>query len=431
MTFLNPTYLWTLLALVVPIAIHLWSRKKIRVIKVGSTKFLESFAPKQTSSVKLNEYWLLILRMIGITLLALLLAQPQIQRYVQNTPITYLIEPTLLSDSRFESLIDSLPISSIRILQTGFPEFDRDDRDGINREIPMYWQLAQEMENIASDSIVVFTNALLSGIKGMRPEIKANVQWVALTSKENEAGVIEAFMNEQEVTLLSVTGNTQNLSFKKEVVPITSGRIDINRTKDSVSLKNEQGETTLFLSNNGPLTIRIQYEDSLIDQMRYVGSAYRAIGKFLNKAVQVESEMISDSMGSGNFEQLVWLSEKPAPEYSGTRLLYRPNPFADQLIEPGLRKNTFHVTRSLNVENIVSEHLAEQLVAMMDIHPDLKKKIRPYDTRVIDVSELSPIKSVAKKERKYSQLLDLSPWLWLILAIVLAIERVISKFRRQ
>ena len=54
MTFLNPTYLWTLLALAVPLAIHLWSRKKVRVIKVGSTRFLESLDPKQTNSVKLN-----------------------------------------------------------------------------------------------------------------------------------------------------------------------------------------------------------------------------------------------------------------------------------------------------------------------------------------------------------------------------------------
>ena len=292
MTFLNPTYLWALLGLVLPIAIHLWSRKKVRVIKVGSTKFLESFAPKQTSSVKLNELWLLILRMLSITLLAFLMAQPQLKRKGQHTAITYLIEPTLLTDSRFESLIDSLPKSSIRLLKSGFPEFERDDMDEIKEEIPRYWQLAREMENIATDSIVVFTTALQSGIKGMRPEIKANVQWVALAAKESAEGVIEACLNEEEVTLLKVTGNTQGLSFEKEIVPITSERLGINETKDSVFIKIDQGHTSLFLSKNDPLKVQIQYEDSLMDQMRFVASAYRAIGKFLHKKVQVESDRI-------------------------------------------------------------------------------------------------------------------------------------------
>ena len=40
MSFLQPSYLWALLAIAIPIAIHLWSRKKVRTIRVGSTQYI-------------------------------------------------------------------------------------------------------------------------------------------------------------------------------------------------------------------------------------------------------------------------------------------------------------------------------------------------------------------------------------------------------
>ena len=59
MTFLNPTYLWGLLGLAVPLAIHLWSKMEGKTIKIGSIQLLTEANPKQASSIHLNELFLL------------------------------------------------------------------------------------------------------------------------------------------------------------------------------------------------------------------------------------------------------------------------------------------------------------------------------------------------------------------------------------
>src|SRR5690606_33162258 len=96
MVFLNPMYLWALTGLAVPLAIHFWSRKEGKTIKVGSIQFLKESDPKQASSVKLNEIWLLILRMLVITILVLIIARPVLKGENSRTALTYLIDPSLL-----------------------------------------------------------------------------------------------------------------------------------------------------------------------------------------------------------------------------------------------------------------------------------------------------------------------------------------------
>jgi len=431
MTFLTPTYLWALFGLAIPLAIHLWSRKKVKVIKVGSTKFLESLDPKQTSSVKLNELLLLLMRMTCIALLAFILARPQLKKDAPKTPVTYLVEPSLLNDSRIGALLDSLPENSIRLLQSGFPGLERSKGDNFNEEITEYWQLAQEMETLPTDSVVVFTKAFQKGIKGMRPEIRANVQWVVFDAEEAVHGIVEAILTGEEVKLLKVTGNQQNLTFEAEVIPVDSEDLAINATKDSIAINSIEGQTMLPLVKSEPIAIKIVYEDSLTDQMKYLESAYRAIGKYLNRQVVIDSEKIVQVVDSADYDHLVWLSEQPAPDKTGKVLLYRPDSLAEQLIEPGSRKNIFHLTRNLNAENIIKEHLAEQLMALLDFHPDLEEKIASYDLRTVALNELRPSKSSLTKKQDYSQLLDLSPWLWGILGVLLIAERIVAKYRRQ
>ena len=53
MSFLNPTYLWALLGLLIPIAIHLWSKKEGKTVKIGSIELLRESDSKQTSIIKI------------------------------------------------------------------------------------------------------------------------------------------------------------------------------------------------------------------------------------------------------------------------------------------------------------------------------------------------------------------------------------------
>ena len=79
MVFLNPLFLWTLLGLSIPVAIHFWSKKKVKTIKIGSTRLLKELNPKQTRSISLHQWFLLLLRMLILGLIAFILAVPSIE----------------------------------------------------------------------------------------------------------------------------------------------------------------------------------------------------------------------------------------------------------------------------------------------------------------------------------------------------------------
>lgn len=76
MSFLAPLALWGLLALIVPVALHLRRRRVGRTIQVGSVRHLESLPTAERRGLRLREVWLLLLRSAVLAALVLLLARP-------------------------------------------------------------------------------------------------------------------------------------------------------------------------------------------------------------------------------------------------------------------------------------------------------------------------------------------------------------------
>lgn len=82
-------------------------------------------------------------------------------------------------------------------------------------------------------------------------------------------------------------------------------------------------------------------------------------------------------------------------------------------------------------ENIIEEHLPEQLLPIIDIHQGLEEKIKYYDRRVIEKEELLPVNTTVKTYKVYPNILYISNWLWVLLTILLITERIISNFKKQ
>ncbi|MGK0414367.1 MAG: hypothetical protein ACJA1B_002591, partial [Polaribacter sp.] len=185
MSFVNPTYLWAFLGLLVPLAIHFWSNKEGKVIKIGSTQFLEASDSSQSKSIQLNEYVLLLLRLLLMGLLVLILVEPQLKQESKNTALTYIIEPSLLENNAVQSIIETIDSDTqIRVLTSELPQIEYYKIDNPLKVTPNYWQLTEQMESLKTDSIVVFTKGLLSGIKGLRPTINKPVKWIILEDEK-------------------------------------------------------------------------------------------------------------------------------------------------------------------------------------------------------------------------------------------------------
>ncbi len=432
MIFLNPTYLWALLGLAVPIAIHLWSKKEGRTIKIGSIQLLKQSDPKKSSSIKLNELWLLILRLLVLMILVLILAAPQLKTKGENTPVTYLIEPSLLKYENVNSLIDSLDIASEkRLLQSGFPEYQKEGFEETDLRIPNYWQLAREMEALHTDSIVVFTNAFSSGFRGKRPEITKNITWVVLDPGEPKRGFVEAVQKGDKIELISVKSDYQSLRFEKELLDLNSDEVLINKNRDSVRIPFSEDQKWLSLNKADSLNVLIKYDDNRIPEMNYIRASFGAISKYLDRDIGVKLLQDTEYLETEKYNLIVWLSEAPVQKAEVPLLIFKPDSLANSIIDQGASENVFYLTDALNAENSTQRHLPEHLLSLLGLHEDLGDKVKDYDRRVMDSNELLPVSMGIVKYKDFSETLDLSKYLWILLGLLLISERMLAAYRKQ
>lgn len=432
MFFLNPTYLWVLLGLLVPLAIHLWSKKEGKTIKVGSTKLLSESDSKQSRSIQLNELFLLLLRMLLIGVLVFLMAGFGIKKKAATIPITYIVEPSLLDDDRIQMIIDTMDTGeSLRLLQSGFPELDTDQTAIENNNTSNYWQLAKEMETLQTDSIVVFTKAFINGIKGRRPETNKNVAWISLESEEVSKKVLKAIKKEDSLQVLSMISDQDQLSFKKAFIATDDKRLRFNEANDSVMIPLNGKEESVILTSELPTKVVLFYEDSLATQKTYIEASLNAISKYLNKQIDIEIVQDREGLDTDAFDLVVWLSSAVVPNTSTRMLVYQPDDLADNIIEAGPSNRIFYLTETLNTENSIDRNVSEQLLKLFDFHQDIEAEINEYDKRTIDISELQPVATNLVTGKKQFKLFDVSKWLWLLLGALLVMERGVAKFRKQ
>ncbi len=470
MTFSNPSFLWAALGIVVPLAIHLWSRKKEFIIKIGSIKLLKKSEPAHSSSIRPNEWWLLALRMLTILLLTFILAGPHLNTPVKNIPLTYLVEPALLQSEKMEKLLDTLPVSATRVLANGFPEITDYDSKTSDKTPPKYWQLAQEMTSLPSDSIIVFTKALVSGIRGIRPHTDKIINFVIVEDDNHTSKhVLAARRKSDSIELFTMVGDGKRLGFETRKVSQASEEIKIDKSADSVTLAGRR----LPLQRNDTLNVLVVYTDSLLQEVRYISAAYRAISKYLERDISVDTLKVPESMkaldsakvldsvkaldssnnidlvtntetvinddsiknidsvGFDTYDFAIWLGTNPIKSDSLPYLKYRPDALADALIVPGGQKNEYHLTRRLTSENIISGYLADKLLMLLPVHHDFEDEVAQYDPRSMDTDAFKPEYTKKTGTSKSMERMDLSTWIWGILILVMIAERILAKYRKQ
>jgi hypothetical protein len=432
MSFLNPTYLWGLLGLTIPIAIHLWSKKEGKTIKIGSIKLLSEADSKQSSSITLNEFWLLILRLLLITLLVFIIAEPQYKQKTNNDALTYIIEPSLLQNKEVLKIIDTLKSDNpIRLLKSGLPEIDTYQASLINEDTPRYWQLAKAMEMLPSDSIVVLTSANISRIKGKRPKINKNIEWLIINPEKSEKTPIEAVQKDNEIEVLFAQSDHQGLSFEKEYFSTNSSQIRLNPSKDSLKINSGETEQWFPITTNEVIKVLMFYDDAQTNEANYIEASFNAISKHIARTIEINKTQVTNNINFDDYHFIVWLSNQSVVVTPSKLLIYKPDNLAKNLISEGLDKNVYYLTKSLTTENIVEEHLPEQLLKILDLHKDLEGSISQLDKRVMSKQELQTSRVSLQTDRKEFAVISVSKWLWLLLFVLLIVERIIANLRKQ
>lgn len=423
MVFANPSYLWALFGLFVPLAIHLWSKKEAKTIKIGSIQLLDESNSRQSSSIQLNEWLLLLIRMLIIALIVLLMAGPQWRTKGNQKQITYIVEASIANEAFIGTVLDSLQEDSpVFLLKNGFPEWEVDADYQADTEQPNYWQLVQKMDSFRSDSIVVFTKALVKGIKSMRPNTQKKIHWVVMEPEETQDQPLMAVKRESGVELITASISGRATKINKEI--LDNG---FNVSDDSLRLLLEEPQT-VPLKTWDTLEINLYFEDDFEREGKYIEASFRALSTFLKREVVIHKE---DELTNNQVDLNIWLSNEPKNDLEGKWLVYQENPLAKQLITSGTQKNLFYLTSKLNPKNTVDRHLPEQLLNILALDKDLKDLVANVDARQLDEAELKPNYVEPKRKRERATLLDVSLWVFFILAALMIVERLISNYKKQ
>ena len=84
MAFLNPSLLWGMLAISLPILIHFWYQKKGKTIAWAASQWLTEKTSLKHRGIRIDEIPLLIIRCLLVILLSLLLSKPLINLLAKN-----------------------------------------------------------------------------------------------------------------------------------------------------------------------------------------------------------------------------------------------------------------------------------------------------------------------------------------------------------
>ncbi len=434
MSFANPTYLWALLGLIIPLAIHLWSKKEGKTIKIGSTKLLSQEDSKQSSSISLNELLLLVFRFLIIGLVVLILAEPQLKRETKNTPLTYIVEPSLLNDHKITSLIDSLKKEfPVVLLKKEFPKLEEVViEDTSLYATPNYWQLAKDMEALKTDSVVIFTNAFLKGLKGKRPTIHKPNDWIIFDTSQAEEHLINAVLKRDSITLLSALNTSNNLLFTKRTHSLKSPKIALNRTKDSIIIEQPNAQLKHLLAKEQIVEVLLYFEKKFTNQAAYLETALNTISKYLKIPINIVTSQDSTNLNISTYDRIIWLSEAPITKTHHKILSYKIDDLSQTMISKSDMQNVSYITQAIHPENILNKEFTQQLLAWLEFHEQLKKDLITFDNRRVSKAELLPIYSPnAKKSSLYIETWSLTKWICMALALLIIFERIIAHLRKQ
>ena len=158
---LQPIWLFAMAGVLIPVVIHLWNNKQGKVLAIGSIVFLERASRKKARSWKVTEWLLLLLRCLLLALLVLLLAGPYWRRSAGGIGKGWVLTGVV---GEHGAAIDSLVKAGYERHELrdsswweGFSKYDREAPAGI----PFY----------------VFADDALRHFRGRRPESKRTVYW--------------------------------------------------------------------------------------------------------------------------------------------------------------------------------------------------------------------------------------------------------------
>ncbi len=435
MIFTAPYYLIALLGILVPIAIHLWNRKRGRVIKVGSIKLLAESDTHKMSSLKISEWFLMFLRISLIVLLVLLMSG--LHALVESTSeskVVILIDKEYYHNPNYHQIIDSLDaLHEMRFFQNGFPLVD--DRTTLGDQTD-YWTLISHLDQLTTDSIVIYSPLKLSKFNSQYYQLPNHATWIPLPEEMQMTFIDKAYWHSEDSLQLVIGVNIDDLKFDKLIISLNNETMmgketHINLLDSTVWLEANPNDK-IKIEAKPSISIGIYTSDEYLKDLAYFEAAFEALNRYDIAEFSIE-KYEKDKV----YEMIVWLSNEGYSTLSGEQVILKLDEDSDaeklitksgdKLYSLAHRANPFFSSEARVLE------LPDALISLLNDAFLTRNKNNKKDKRLLDVSQLYTASSgldTASHTDVKSRTEKIDQWFWLIFLALLLIERGVSLIKK-
>jgi Aerotolerance regulator N-terminal len=418
MELVNSIWLWGLSGLLIPIGIHLLSRREGKIIKFGSIRHLEETNSKQFKSIRLNELVLLLLRCLIITILVLFLAGFHFQT-LERSGKWLIVESGLERDDQLSVLIDSLKRNGFQIkrLTGGFP--DLTDSSYETKKIN-YWDLLSTLKKKSLTQAVVLSYNYADGFAGKRVSLPENVQWLSKNPAQIEFGLNAIRLSEDSIIVRAGSSNPDKTSFTTFRSKVNDGQVFFKFSKaDSMSI--ERPKT---------ISIQIVNQPTFTHDSKMIAAAIHAIDH--KSPVNFDVEILPQEKFS--FEKksdwVIRLSDETRTPTEVNCIYFRKEGSNNLFEKSGI--SSWALTQRLNEQVALQQNLAVQLGLILTSENKYGRLERQKDKRVLRDELIWDTNSVKPEPlRSAASPASSEKYLMTLLLLVLLLERWTSFNKNQ
>ena len=427
-SFTHPIWLYGLLGLLIPIGIHLLSRKEGKTIYIGSIRHLTDSDTAQFSSIRLNEILLLILRLLLLTILVFILAGFSLNLKSNNSKRWLVIEKGIEKETQYRSIIDSLTTDGFEVhwLMSGFPVL----KDSATSVTPTnYYKLLTDIESQA-DTAVVMSYGYANRFKGEKISLPPKIKWLSIEPRESNL-IIQATAVKGDSVVARLTNSN------------SSGTSLHYRPMSSSDFEKAAGIDSLQLLPPDTIDIAIVNDLKFDYDKKIILASIQAIANNVPQKFKI-STFTDPAKFSGNPDFLFWLSDE---QFTAKELIafgYSPCTDISVPLLHSREESIFNcssnqpfdwiISERLNEENALEQSLSFQLAQIL-----LKDLSIYHNNNVAAADKRSSTTDAAFNDRSNMQRnltvkevnVNIEPALFTLLFLILIIERYVAFKRNQ
>ncbi|WP_299456900.1 BatA domain-containing protein [uncultured Microscilla sp.] len=455
MTIQQPIYFWALLGLLVPLIIHLWSRKSGKTIKVGSVQWMIAAENTRLSSIRFNEAGLYLLRsgLVLVVVFILLDVSQQQPKKAARLPTQWLLtEEAMLSHPTARLAIDSLQQKgyAIHLLQPGMPEVLPTQLTAIKTSLSTnsakasnvdYWSFLRELDTqpAAPEQVWILAPNAARNFTGNRPQLSLKVQWLPLPIERKQVFLADALQLPNDSLWLSIGISTKEGThlLKEKVKQQPSIQIKdlplINVQRQQVSFATAP-QNTVPIRQPKAQNVQLLYDNDFALDQQYLAAALQAVGEYIGVEVKVYATKKLDATRKTDWLVVLKKGKLVAKDYekTGTRkLFYQAKNVAQWIISDSSQAQVHWLCQRLNPElnpQVLEVGLLEELTQCLFANPTATARIRKFDQRQLSNTQAVP-QTIAQQRRSTvptTKTQSFRGWLWWLLAVGVLIERVLA-----